>query len=198
MRNNQRRHLPPLLPRHRLHQIQFNPLRILVPRKPHPLRDADHMGIHRNPLILPKARPQDDRRSFPTDALQLNELPHRLRNFTAMMTDEPRAHLLQKLCFVPVCATRMNILFQFFPTDSDVIFGCLIFFMQRLHHNIHARIRTLGAQNRCDEEIQWSPPCQERTRGFVEFFESPEDGLGGEHGITLTPGAGLHEYGFRL
>ena len=140
------------------------------------LRDADDVRIDRDAFVFTKTRPQNDRCGLAADSLECIELRHRLRNLAVMLIDQSLAHFLDESGFVAIGAAGMDIVFELFARDADIVLGCLEFFVERLRDDVHSNIGTLGAQDGRDQEIERRAPVEERARGSVLLLKYTKHG----------------------
>ena len=112
------------------------------------------MRVHDDTDIDAECIAQNDIRRFASNAVELRQFLHRLRNLSAMALDEFAAAVLDVLRLVAKKAGRFNGLLQLGERGVRVVRHRAIFFEQLFRDNIDAFIGALCRKNRGDEQFQ--------------------------------------------
>ena len=118
------------------------------------MRKPRHVRVNNNTNIDAERIAQNDIRRFASDAVQLRQFLHRLRNFSTVALNEFAAAISNVLRLVPEKARGFDGLLKFGEWSVRVIRHRAIIFEQLFRDNVDALISALRRKNRGDEQFE--------------------------------------------
>lgn len=177
MENEQMRQHRPILSWKDLHQLLLGFDRICLGRKSQPQADTTDMGIHNYALVCIEGISENHVCGFSSHTREPNELVHCARNFTAMRLDDAPGHADETLRLVVEKPCRFYELGEFLRICISQCASRRVFREHSGRDHVHALVRALRAQDRCDEKLERRPEIQLAMRVGVRLAQPLVDFL---------------------
>jgi len=137
------------------HETRLDAIAIFcLPDQPEPVGDAKDMGVDDDALIFPERVSQDDVRGFSGNAVERQQIVHRIRHAAAEpLTDGPAGEF-KAAGLVSVESCGSNDRLDFRQGSAGEFSGRPIFFKERRGDFVNPLVRTLRGENGGDEQLQ--------------------------------------------
>ena len=164
--DQQVRELRPGLRRHDRADVGFDDLGIGGVGEADEAGQTAHVGVDRE-SGLAEGVAEYHVRGFPSDAGQFEQSFHRIREFAVELLDDGFRRLQNMVGFRPVESAGEDRLFELFPSAARERFGVRPALEEVARDHVHAFVRTLGGQDRGDEELERRHVLQKTFLGTV-------------------------------